>query len=56
MVSHSLGGRMMGRSAVLATFTRAARDAEIAMIEGMMGLFDGALDDRRGHRHDAPWY
>jgi len=41
-VSHSLDGWMMGRAAVLATFTRAARDADIAVIEGMMGLFDGA--------------
>ena len=40
--SHNLDGWMMGRDAVIATFVRAARDADIAVIEGMMGLFDGA--------------
>jgi len=40
--SHNLDGWMMGREAVLATFTRVARDADIAIIEGVMGLFDGA--------------
>ena len=40
--SQNLDGWMMGREAVLATFSRAARDSDIAVIEGMMGLFDGA--------------
>jgi len=40
--SHNLDGWMMGREAVQATFARAARDADIALIEGVMGLFDGA--------------
>jgi len=40
--SQNLDGWMMGRDAVLATFTRSARDADIALIEGVMGLFDGA--------------
>ena len=40
--SHNLDGWMMGRQAVLATFARASREADIAIIEGMMGLFDSA--------------
>ncbi|MBV8774696.1 MAG: cobyrinate a,c-diamide synthase [Deltaproteobacteria bacterium] len=40
--SHNLDSWMMGRQAVLGTFARACKDADIALIEGMMGLFDGA--------------
>jgi cobyrinic acid a,c-diamide synthase len=40
--SHNLDGWMMGRDAVLATFERGARGADVALVEGMMGLFDGA--------------
>ncbi len=40
--SHNLDGWMMGPQAVRATFERASRGADIALIEGMMGLFDGA--------------
>jgi cobyrinic acid a,c-diamide synthase len=39
---HNLDGWMMGKEAVLATFRRASRDADIAIVEGVMGLFDGA--------------
>src|SRR5215472_15681059 len=39
---HNLDGWMMGRDAVIATSARTARGADVAVIEGMMGLFDGA--------------
>jgi cobyrinic acid a,c-diamide synthase len=40
--AHNLDGWMMGREAVLGTFVRASAGADIAIIEGVMGLFDGA--------------
>ena len=40
--SHNLDGWMMGRDAVLSTFGRAARGADVAIVEGVMGLHDGA--------------
>lgn len=40
--SHNLDGWMMGRDGVLATFRRIAADADVAIVEGVMGLFDGA--------------
>ncbi len=42
VTSHNLDGWMMGRDAVLATFARASRGFDLAVIEGMMGLFDSA--------------
>jgi cobyrinic acid a,c-diamide synthase len=40
--SHTLDGWMMGREAVLRTFRAASAECDIALIEGVMGLFDGA--------------
>jgi cobyrinic acid a,c-diamide synthase len=39
---HNLDGWMMGRAAVEQSFARGARGADLALIEGVMGLFDGA--------------
>ena len=39
--SYNLDGWLMGREAVLSTFDRGAHDADIAILEGVMGLFDG---------------
>ena len=38
----NLDGWMMGEEAVRSTFERVAAGADVAIIEGMMGLFDGA--------------
>lgn len=42
----NLDSWMMGREAVLQTFVDATVDADIALIEGVMGLFDGAEPTR----------
>lgn len=39
---HNLDGWIMGKDAVQQTFHRAAHDCDIALIEGVMGLYDGA--------------
>jgi cobyrinic acid a,c-diamide synthase len=43
--SQNLDGWMMGRDATLSTFASGARSADVAIVEGMMGLFDGAEPD-----------
>jgi cobyrinic acid a,c-diamide synthase len=40
--SQNLDGWMMGQGAVLDTFADAAAGADVSLIEGVMGLFDGA--------------
>ena len=42
VLCHNLDGWMMGREAVLSTFMHASQGADIAILEGVMGLFDGA--------------
>jgi len=39
---HNLDGYMMGQGAVLETFAAGAPDVDIQLVEGMMGLVDGA--------------
>jgi cobyrinic acid a,c-diamide synthase len=39
--SYNLDGWMCGRDAVLATVARHAADADVAVVEGVMGCFDG---------------
>jgi len=42
VTSHALDGWMMGKQAVLETFAAVSQHADIALVEGVMGLFDGA--------------
>jgi len=55
--SHNLDGWMMDRASVLATFARATAGADVAVIEGMMGLFDGATptSDEGSSAEIAKW-
>ena len=54
---HNLDGWMMGRDAVLSTFTHASQGADIALLEGVMGLFDGAspTNDEGSTAEIAKW-
>ena len=42
---YNLDGWMTGREYVQNLFARASRDADVAVIEGVMGLFDGSAPD-----------
>jgi cobyrinic acid a,c-diamide synthase len=44
-VCHNLDSWMMGRESVLSTFIEGSRDADLALIEGVMGLYDGVSPD-----------
>ncbi|TDA69449.1 MAG: cobyrinate a,c-diamide synthase [Clostridia bacterium] len=46
--SHNLDTWMLGEARVLEIFARACRGADIALIEGVMGLYDGHGRDGRG--------
>lgn len=54
---HNLDGWMMGRAAVEQSFVRAARVADLALIEGVMGLYDGAspCSDEGSSAEIAKW-
>ena len=56
-VSQNLDSWMMGREALVSTFTSACRGVDIALIEGVMGLFDGvsAKSDEGSTAEVAKW-
>jgi cobyrinic acid a,c-diamide synthase len=55
--SYNLDGWMCGRAAVMDTVARHARDADLAIVEGMMGCFDGvdAASDEGSTAEIAKW-
>ncbi len=55
--AQTLDSWMMSRDAVVSTFVRAAQGAHVALIEGMMGLFDGEspVDERGSTAEIAKW-
>jgi cobyrinic acid a,c-diamide synthase len=55
--SYNLDGWMCGRDAVVATFARHAAGADLAVVEGVMGCFDGsgATDEEGSTAQVAKW-
>jgi len=47
-VSRNLDPIIMGESEVISTFVRASQGADIAIIEGVMGMFDGVDGTQEG--------
>lgn len=55
--SHNLDGWMLSRATVRGIFSRAARGGDAAVVEGVMGLFDGASgrDEQGSSAELAKW-
>jgi len=56
-ISHNLDGWMLDRGVNQRIFLQAAAETDISLIEGMMGLFDGAspIDERGSTAEQAKW-
>ncbi|MEC4681394.1 MAG: cobyrinate a,c-diamide synthase, partial [Nitrospirota bacterium] len=56
-MSHNLDGWMLDRGVNRRIFLQAAAEADISLIEGMMGLFDGAspINERGSTAEQAKW-
>lgn len=55
--AHNLDGWMLSRPVVRELFARHARDADLSLVEGVMGLFDGAsgVDEAGSTAQMAKW-
>src|SRR2546426_4445725 len=49
-LSRNLDGWMLGPAVCRQVFLRAAADADVSIIEGVMGMFDGCLPDSESVR------